>query len=89
MKFFSHLNLVLLLVGCTPDFEPLSQLVEAPPKDFKEILVFGGSNEDIAHGVIQTIDGGFAVIGNTKSNDGDFQRIYSKSTDIFIAILKE
>ena len=84
MKFFFHLNLVLLLVGCTPDFEPLAQLVEAPPKDFKEVLVFGGSNEDIAHGVIQTIDGGFAVIGNTKSNDGDFQFKTSEDSDIFV-----
>ena len=58
--------------------------MEASPKDFKEVLVFGGSNEDIAHGVIQTIDGGFAVIGNTKSNDGDFQFKTSEDSDIFV-----
>ena len=37
------------------------------------VQLFGGSEEDIAHDVIATQDGGFAVIGNTKSIDGDIQ----------------
>ena len=37
--------------------------------DFRFIDIYGGSNEDIAHAIIKTYDGGFAVIGNTKSND--------------------
>ena len=32
---------------------------------------YGGSSDDIARGVIETTDGGFAVIGYTKSIDGD------------------
>ncbi len=43
------------------------------------VKTFGGSNEDIAHAIIETADGGFAVIGNTKSIDGD---ITDKSVEV-------
>lgn len=32
---------------------------------------FGGSNDDLGYQVIQTNDGGFAIVGKTKSDDGD------------------
>ena len=41
------------------------------PYEFTAIQLFGGSEEDIAHAVIPTEDGGFPVVGNTKSVDGD------------------
>ena len=31
---------------------------------------FGGSNEDVAHSIIETSDGGIAILGNTMSIDG-------------------
>ena len=37
----------------------------------ESLQLFGGSEEDIAHAIIPTQDGGFAVLGNTKSRDGD------------------
>jgi len=37
----------------------------------QSLQLFGGSDEDIAHAIIATQDGGFAVLGNTKSIDGD------------------
>ena len=37
----------------------------------QSLQLFGGSDEDIAHTIIATQDGGFAVLGNTKSIDGD------------------
>ncbi len=43
------------------------------------VKTFGGTEEDIAHAVIQTQDGGFAVFGNTKSIDGDVtDKIYRR-----------
>ena len=39
--------------------------------DLQSLQLFGGSDEDIAHAIIATQDGGFAVLGNTKSIDGD------------------
>ena len=47
--------------------------------NFKSVYIYGGSNEDIAHSIIKTDDGGFAVIGNTKSNDNDLS---FKTTDV-------
>lgn len=35
------------------------------------VSVFGGSQNDVAQSVIPTLDGGFAVLGYTQSNDGD------------------
>lgn len=37
----------------------------------QSVQLFGGSDEDIAHAIIPTQDGGFAILGNTKSTDGD------------------
>lgn len=34
------------------------------------VNLYGGSEEDIAHAIIATQDGGFAVLGNTKSTNG-------------------
>ena len=39
---------------------------------WESVNTFGGSEEDIANAIILTKDGGFAIIGNTKSTDGDF-----------------
>lgn len=39
--------------------------------DLQSLRLYGGSDEDIAHDVIETHDGGFALLGNTKSTDGD------------------
>ena len=48
-----------------------------------------GSENDLGISLCQLMNGSIIIVGTTESNDGDFQRIYSKSTDIFIAILKE
>jgi len=37
----------------------------------ESLQLFGGSEEDIAHAIISTQDGGFAILGNTKSTDGN------------------
>lgn len=47
------------------------------------VRTFGGSNEDVAQAVIETADGGFAVIGNTKSIDGDIIDKSIEESDIF------
>lgn len=32
---------------------------------------YGGTGEDVAYSILQTIDGGYVVAGNSQSNDGD------------------
>ena len=48
------------------------------------VKTFGGSNEDIAHAVIETEDGGFAVFGNTKSVDGDVTDKTIEESDLWL-----
>ena len=48
------------------------------------VQTFGGSLEDIAHGIKTTEDGGFVIIGNTLSTDGDFNTKTRSGSDIFL-----
>ena len=61
------------------------------PEDFSSfegerswVKTFGGTNEDIAHAVIATQDGGFAVFGNTKSVDGDITDKFVEESDLLL-----
>ena len=51
---------------------------------WESIQTFGGSKEDVANAVIITSDGGFAIVGNTQSNDGDFSNKVRTGSDIFL-----
>lgn len=62
---------LLILFGACAKNEPLLPNPYVPDYYLTQLQLYGGSNEDIAHAVINTVDGGFAVIGNTTSTDGD------------------
>ena len=51
---------------------------------FERLQLFGGSQEDTAHAVIATNDAGFAVLGNTKSIDGDIEDKSNEVSDIIL-----
>lgn len=58
-----------------------------PPREthtLKWVKTFGGSEEDIAHDVIATQDGGFAVLGNTQSVDGDVGEKTRAGSDLLL-----
>jgi len=76
--------LFLMLYSCSSDFDEALQQIAPPEKAFQQVQVFGGADEDIAHGVVATPDGGFAVIGNTQSSDGDFSFKANSDSDIFV-----
>lgn len=48
------------------------------------VSVFGGSQNDVAQSVIATLDGGFAVLGYTQSNDGDVSGKSNNSFDFWL-----
>jgi len=50
----------------------------------KSLQLFGGSDEDIAHAIIPTQDGGFAVLGNTKSTNGDLEGKNTSASDLLL-----
>lgn len=60
----------LFVSACSKVNSPASFPVQGK-HELTLLQMFGGSDEDIAHAVIATQDGGFAVLGNTKSTDGD------------------
>lgn len=81
-------NTLFLFVGilfwtCSP-----SRLEESVPlretHALKWVKTFGGSEEDIAHDVISTRDGGFAILGNTQSVDGDVSDKSRSGSDLLL-----
>ncbi len=76
--------LFLFMISCS--LEPPSDWPEFPQNqgvwDF--VSLFGGTSEDIAHAVIATQDGGYAILGNTSSSDGDFDFKNTTDSDIFL-----
>ena len=55
-------------------------------KNYKldNIKTFGGSDDEEANDIINTSDGGFMVIGSSKSNDGLIQNKINSESDIII-----
>lgn len=81
---YTILLLYFLIVACSTTTE--SDWPNIPPVVGKwdAVVTFGGSEEDIAHSIISTTDGGFAIIGNTQSIDGDFSEKKRTGSDIFV-----
>lgn len=72
-KVYLLAGAALYLIGCNSD-DPSENIIDNEVVFQGEIdfaKTFGGSNEETAQAVIQTLDGGIAVIGFTNSADGD------------------
>jgi len=70
--------------ACTPILETNWSFLPPVVNVWEGIQTFGGSNEDLAHAVVATEDGGFAVLGNTQSMDGDFVLKNREGSDLFL-----
>lgn len=82
-KCFLFLLGTFVLVGC--DNSLLEPLINEPIQhEFKWVKLMGGSQEDIAHSVISTQDGGFAILGNTQSIDGDITDKSAEVSDLWL-----
>ena len=81
---------VLLFWGCLPD--PVSNTI-TPPFYFSSTLIevkfFGGSDEEVAREIIELQDGGFGIVGSTKSTDGDFSNRMDNDWDLFLIKIDE
>tara|TARA_B100000686_G_C16806734_1_gene991664 strand:+ start:10882 stop:12213 length:1332 start_codon:yes stop_codon:yes gene_type:complete len=75
----------LILYSCNPDFSEIdfSDSIYSYKKP-KVIKILGGNDEDIVKKVVSTKDGGFVLIGNTKSTDGFFESKNRLGNDIFL-----
>jgi hypothetical protein len=84
MKLTFKILSLVLFVSCSKTSE--SNLPFLPPTNgnWVSVQTFGGSLEDIAYGIKTTEDGGFVIIGNTLSTDGDFNTKTRSGSDIFL-----
>ena len=81
---YSSLLILAIIIGCTP--ASVSDWPNLPDVkgEWESVMTFGGSLEDVAHGVTATSDGGFVVVGNTKSTDGIFSAKTRVGSDLFV-----
>ena len=64
--------LAVALVSCSNDDRETTTVEETPVSgEIQWVKNYGGSGEDTAQSVIETADGGFAVLGYSNSTDGD------------------
>lgn len=84
MRIILNGILILLFTGCFPSNE--MDLINLIPisGNWNLITTYGGSEEDIAHGIAATADGGYIVVGNSKSTDGTFSNKKRAGSDIFL-----
>lgn len=83
MKWICIFLLISTLTSCSKA-EWQSKKTEQTQYQQTGFQLFGGSQEDIAHAVIATQDGGFAVLGNTKSIDGDIEDKSNEVSDLIL-----
>ena len=74
----------ILWTACTPLSETNWSFLPAVENAWESVHTYGGTEEDLAHAVIATSDGGFAVVGNTQSLDGDFTMKTREGSDVFL-----
>ena len=84
MRFIIILFCLTIFLACSPNSH--TDWVFLPPirGSWETVNTYGGSKEDIAHGISITSDGGFVVIGNTMSTDGNFLIKDKAGSDIFL-----
>ena len=82
--------IVLLFWGCLPD--PVSNSTITPiyfSATLIDVKFFGGSDEEVAREIIELQDGGFGIVGSTKSTDGDFSNRMGNDWDLFLIKIDE
>ena len=84
MRHFSVFLFLFSVVSCTPITETNWPEVSIAKGEWGGISIYGGSEEDSAHRIITTSDGGYAMIGNTQSTDGDFSFKERGGSDFFV-----
>ena len=84
MRLLLFVFLSLHFLSCSPITETNWSFLPQVNNRWYSVQTFGGSSEDIAHGIVKTRDGGFAVIGNTQSTDGHFAAKERAGSDLFL-----
>ncbi len=84
MKRICYLACFLLLYNCSK-----TEIIQEPVivENLGETIAaktFGGSKNDVAQSIVETSDGGYAILGYTQSNDGDIANKTNESFDFWL-----
>ena len=80
--FYSVCFITLSLMGCSEDNDNSSP--QAPDIEVDFITTLGGSKNESAQAVVNTTDGGYAVLGHAQSMDGDVTNKSNESYDYWV-----
>ena len=89
MKKLFFISSIIVFLSCDNQLISNWQVPEFFEGELLWVKLYGGSNEDIAHSIIETSDGGYAVLGNTKSQDGDVSEKNTSDRDWFFLKLDQ
>ncbi|MFX0555952.1 hypothetical protein ACOCEA_04100 [Maribacter sp. CXY002] len=82
-----HLLMVILLISACAKDEVVDSGLN-PKNNFKGevewIKSYGGSGEDTGQAIVQTTDGGYAILGFSNSTDGDLQHKTAEVNDYWL-----
>jgi hypothetical protein len=76
-----YILFLIAIVSCTKEGKTSNGLFQG---EIESVKTFGGLKNETANDVISTIDGGYAVIGYTQSNDGDITDKVNESYDYWV-----
>ncbi|MBT6128277.1 MAG: hypothetical protein GWP29_03635 [Bacteroidetes bacterium] len=75
---------VSLFWGCIPDSLSTNTTEVEFSGTLTQITLLGGSDEEVAREIIPLRKGGLAMVGSTKSTDGDFSERTTNDWDLFL-----
>ena len=74
--------ITFFLVSCSKD--KVNSPPQTPKIEVADIKTLGGSKNESAQAVVNTTDGGYAILGHTQSMDGDVTNKFNESYDYWI-----
>jgi hypothetical protein len=82
MKKICYIPILFLFIHCSKD-EGIENLATNSNK-IEFIKTFGGSKNDVSQSVVNTSDGGYAILGYTQSNDGNIINKNNEDFDFWV-----
>lgn len=82
MKKIGFIVLCFLCIHCSK--EEISGIPSLNSSPSEIVTTFGGSKNDVFQSVIKTVDGGYAILGYTQSNDFDITDKTNESFDFWV-----
>ena len=74
--------ITLFLVSCSKDKD--NSTPQIPDIEVDDVKTLGGSKNESAQAVVNTTDGGYAILGHAQSMDGDVTNKSNESYDYWV-----